>query len=169
MSLFTEGNVLSWATFFPLAGAGLITVLVAVRFFAKLPKSFTDQGARVIALVTSGLSFAAAIAAWTMYKPAETGVQLSAHFVWIRQFNIEYFVGVDGLSISMVLLSGLVSFVATIASMPWWSGKKDAEMAGMVEHDDAHGHGDHGHGDAHPKHFSVRMVPGYMVMLLLLQ
>ena len=36
----------------------------------------------------------------------------------------------------------------------------------MVE-DDGHGHG---HDDAHhPKHFSVRMVPGYMVMLLLLQ
>jgi NADH-quinone oxidoreductase subunit M len=34
-------------------------------------------------------------------------------------------------------------------------------MAGMV---------DHGHEDPHhPKHFSVRMVPGYMVMLLLLQ
>jgi NADH-quinone oxidoreductase subunit M len=63
-----------------------------------------------------------------------------------------------------VLLSGLISFVATIASMPWWSGAKDAEMAGMVEDDHGHGHDAH-----HPKHFSVRMVPGYMVMLLLLQ
>jgi NADH-quinone oxidoreductase subunit M len=96
-------------------------------------------------------------------------VQLEHHFVWIRQFNIEYYLGADGLSISMILLSGLISFVATIASMPWWSGKRAAEMAGMVEHDD-HGHGGHGgHGEAHPKHFSVRMVPGYMVMLLLLQ
>jgi len=34
MSLFTEGNVLSWATFFPLAGAGIITVLLAVRYLA---------------------------------------------------------------------------------------------------------------------------------------
>jgi len=165
MSLFTEGNVLSWATFFPLAGAGIITVLLAVRYLAKLPKSFTDQASRVVALVASGLSFAAAIAAWTMYRPGETGVQLASHFVWIRQFNIEYYVGVDGLSISMVLLSGLVSFIATIASMPWWSGAKAAEMAGMVEDDHGHGHDD-GH---HPKHFSVRMVPGYMVMLLLLQ
>src|SRR5512133_34941 len=165
--MFTPSNVLSLATFAPLAGAVVITLLLAVRFFAGLPKSFSDQAARVVALVTSGVSLVAAIAAWQMYDPAQTGVQLSAHFVWIRSFNIEYFVGVDGLSISMVLLSGLIAFVATIASMPWWSGKKDAEMAGMVEHDDAHGHG--GHGEAHPKHFSVRMVPGYMVMLLLLQ
>ena len=50
----------------------------------------------------------------------------------------------------MVILSTLVSFVATIASMPWW---KRAD-----EHDDPH----------HP-HFSTVKVPGYMFMLLLLQ
>jgi NADH-quinone oxidoreductase subunit M len=159
--MFTEGNVLSWATFFPLIGAAAIVALVAVRYLANLPKKTVDQGARVIALLTSGLSFAAAIAAWRMFDGAKAGVQLAQHFVWIRSFNVEYFVGVDGLSISMVLLSGLVSFIATIASMPWWSGAKAGEMAGMNDdgHDDPH----------HPKHFSVRMVPGYMVMLLLLQ
>jgi NADH-quinone oxidoreductase subunit M len=88
-------------------------------------------------------------------------VQLVAKLVWIKAFNVEYFVGADGLSISMVLLSGLISFVATIASMPWWGNHKTNHMAGMEDdgHDDPH----------HPKHFSVRMVPGYMAMLLLLQ
>ncbi len=159
--MFTEGNVLSWATFFPLIGAAAIVVLLAVKFFANLSKRTADQAARWIALVTSGLSFVAAIYAWSMFDGSKAGVQLQQHFVWIRSFNVEYFVGVDGLSISMVLLSGLVSFIATIASMPWWSGGKAGEMAGMVDdgHDDPH----------HPKHFSVRMVPGYMVMLLLLQ
>jgi NADH-quinone oxidoreductase subunit M len=164
MFFLNQGNVLSWATFFPLIGAVAIVVLLALRYAANLPKKLVDDGARLIALLTSGLSFVAAIAAWRMYDPTDTGVQLSQHFVWIRQFNIEYFVGTDGLSISMVLLSGLISFVATIASMPWWSGAKAAEMAGMVDDDHGHGHDAH-----HPKHFSVRMVPGYMVMLLLLQ
>ena len=159
--MFTPGNVLSWATFFPLLGAGLIVVLVAVRSAAGLSKQVLDDGARWLALITSALSLAAALAAWKMFDPTQPGVQLVHHFTWIKAFNIEYFMAVDGLSISMVLLSGLVSFVATIASMPWWSGAKDREMAGMNEdgHDDPH----------HPKHFSVRMVPGYMVMLLLLQ
>jgi NADH-quinone oxidoreductase subunit M len=159
--MFTEGNVLSWATFFPLVGAAAIVVLLGVKYFAGLSKKLVDDAARWIALVASALSFAAAIAAWRLFDGARAGVQLAQHFVWIRSFNVEYFVGVDGLSISMVLLSGLVSFIATIASMPWWSGAKAAEMAGM--HDDGH---DDPH---HPKHFSVRMVPGYMVMLLLLQ
>jgi NADH-quinone oxidoreductase subunit M len=159
--MFTEGNVLSWATFFPLIGAGIIVALLAVKFAAKLSKKTMDQAARWVALVTSGLSFVAAIYAWSMFDGTKSGAQLQQHFVWIKSFNVEYFVGVDGLSISMVLLSGLVSFIATIASMPWWSGAKAGEMAGM--HDDGH---DDPH---HPKHFSVRMVPGYMVMLLLLQ
>jgi len=159
--MFTPGNVLSWATFFPLIGAGAIVGLMALKPLLGLAKRTSDDWARAIALGTSGLSLVAAIVAWRLYDPATPGVQLVHHFTWIKAFNIEYFLGVDGLSISMVLLSGLISFVATIASMPWWSGAKDAEMAGMVEdgHDDPH----------HPKHFSVRMVPGYMVMLLLLQ
>lgn len=159
--MFTPGNVLSWATFFPAIGCGLIVLLLGARYFLKLEKRLVDDASRWIALVTSGLSLAAAVAAWRLYDPSQPGVQLVQHFTWIRAFNVEFFFGADGLSISMVLLSGLISFVATIASMPWWSGAKDAEMAGM---------NDHGHDDPHhPKHFSVRMVPGYMFMLLLLQ
>jgi NADH-quinone oxidoreductase subunit M len=161
MSFFTDGNVLSWATFFPLIGAAVIVLLMIGRAMLGLGKGLVDQASRAIALLTSGLSMVAAIAAWSMYDGTRTGVQLVAKAIWIRDFNVEYFVGADGISISMILLSGLISFVATIASMPWWGNHKANEMAGM--HDD-------GHEDPHhPKHFSVRMVPGYMAMLLLLQ
>jgi NADH-quinone oxidoreductase subunit M len=161
MYLFTDGNVLSLATFFPLAGAAIIVLLMIARAMFGLGKGLVDQASRWIALVTSGLSMAAAIAAWSLYDPKLGGVQLVAKAVWIRDFNVEYFVGADGISISMILLSGLISFIATIASMPWWGSHQANEMAGMVDdgHEDPH----------HPKHFSVRMVPGYMAMLLLLQ
>jgi NADH-quinone oxidoreductase subunit M len=161
MFFFTEGNVLSWATFFPLVGGAIVLLLMMARAFFGLDKKLVDEASRWTALIFSGLSLVAAIAAWAMFDRNATGMQLEAHAVWIRAFNVEYYVGVDGISISMVFLSGLISFIATIASMPWWTGHKAAEMAGMV---------DHGHDDPHhPLHFSVRMVPGYMVMLLLLQ
>jgi NADH-quinone oxidoreductase subunit M len=161
MNPFTEGNVLSWATFFPLVGAVLIVLLMIARAFTGLSKKLVDETSRWTALIASGLSFAASIAAWALFDPAKEGMQLVSRFVWIRAFNVEYFVGADGLSISMIILSGLVSFIATIASMPWWSNHQTSHMAGMEDdgHDDPH----------HPKHFSVRMVPGYMAMLLLLQ
>ena len=161
MSFFTDGNVLSWATFFPLIGAVIIVLLMIGRAAFGLGKQLVDQASRWLALIASGLSMIAAIAAWIMFDGKNPAVQLVAKAVWIRDFNVEYFVGADGISISMILLSGLISFVATIASMPWWGSHKANEMAGM--HDDGH---DDPH---HPKHFSVRMVPGYMAMLLLLQ
>ncbi|MCM2334018.1 MAG: NADH-quinone oxidoreductase subunit M [Anaeromyxobacteraceae bacterium] len=161
MFFFTEGNVLSWATFFPLIGAVLILFLMMARAFFGLDKKLVDEASRWSAMVFSFLSLVAAVAAWLMFDQANPGVQLVAQKVWIRPFNVEYFMGADGLSISMILLSGLISFIATIASMPWWTDHKTAHMAGMEDdgHDDPH----------HPKHFSVRMVPGYMAMLLLLQ
>ncbi len=154
-------HLLTWATFLPLGGAAVIVALFGLRTVFGLPKRLLDQASRLVALAASALSFAAAIEAWIAFDRGVTGVQLTDHAVWIRAFNVEYFVGVDGISISMVLLSGFISFVATVASMPWWSGRKAAEMAGMVDdgHEDPH----------HPKHFSLRMVPGYMTMLLILQ
>ncbi|MGO9291429.1 MAG: complex I subunit 4 family protein, partial [Polyangia bacterium] len=166
--MISQQNVLSWATFFPLLGLGLIVLFAAIRSLAGLSKTGLDQASRIIAMITSGASLACALAAWHWYDPAAagtmlngkaTGVQLVQHFIWIKAFNVEYLMGVDGLSISMVLLTGLISFVATIASMPWWGAARYTAMAGMSGPDDGH----------HPKHFSVRMVPGYMAMLLLLQ
>ncbi|HVO19622.1 MAG TPA: NADH-quinone oxidoreductase subunit M [Anaeromyxobacter sp.] len=161
--MFTPGSILSWATFAPLAAAALVVLLVVLRPILRLSRRAVDDGARLLALAGSGLSLLAAIAAWRMFDGSTDQVQLVQHVTWIRAFNIEYFLGVDGLSISMVLLTGIISFVATIASMPWWSGARAAELAGMVEG----GHQDPAH--PHPQHFSVRAVPGYMALLLLLQ
>jgi NADH-quinone oxidoreductase subunit M len=162
MAFLNADNVLTWATFAPLLGSAAILLLLALRSGARLPARVVDDGSRAIALVTSGLSLVAAVVAWHLYDPTEPGVQLVQRFVWIRALGVEYYVGIDGLSISMVLLSGLISFVATIASLPWWSGARDAELAGITEHGD-------GHDGHHQKHFSVRMVPGYLALLLLLQ
>jgi NADH-quinone oxidoreductase subunit M len=159
--MISQQNVLSWATFFPLIGLAVILVFTAARYFLRLSRHTLDHLARVTGLLASGLSFGCSVLAWVWFDPSKSGVQLVQHFTWIKTFNIEYLMGVDGLSISMVLLTGLISFVAFIASLPWWSGAKYSEMAGMVDHGPDDGH--------HPKHFSVRMVPGYMCMLLLLQ
>jgi NADH-quinone oxidoreductase subunit M len=166
-------NVLVWATFLPVIGAIIILALMAARHFLDLPKRFVDQSARWVTLVSSFLMLVASVLAWNWFDPKApgllvqgkaTGVQMVSRAVWIRPFNVDWFVGVDGLSISMVLLTGIISFVAAIASMPWWQGgSKAIHLAGMEEDDHGHAEDDH-----HPKHFSVRMVPGFMILLLLL-
>jgi len=44
------------------------------------------------------------------------GFQFELRFPWIPAFNIEYYVGVDGLSITMVLLTALLCFLCIFAS-----------------------------------------------------
>jgi NADH-quinone oxidoreductase subunit M len=39
-----------------------------------------------------------------------------ARYPWIKRFNIEYFLGIDGISLPLVLLTTLLSFLAMIAS-----------------------------------------------------
>jgi len=138
-------HLLSLIIFAPVFGAAAITVLLAV----PMGKDQKAQWSRFIALAASAVSLVGGLYLWVNYNSGAS-MQFVERTTWIEGLGIEYYVGVDGISVSMVILSTLISFVATIASMPWWRG------AG--EHSDP----------AHP-HFSEVKVPGYMCMLLLLQ
>jgi hypothetical protein len=115
-------TILSWMTFLPLIGAALILPVLLARASGMLKKEAADQAARVIALVASGLVLVLGFVLWREYDSANPGMQFAQQFKWIPAYNIEYFVGVDGISITLVMLTALISFIATIASMPWWPG-----------------------------------------------
>lgn len=118
-------NVLSWMVFFPLIAAAIITFL---------PRRY-EPAFKWIAFVGALVPFLLAFQVWFGFDTTLTpdfkalrgsppsldpklyGLQFVERVVWIRAFNIEYFVGVDGLSVSMVLLTALVSLVAVIASI----------------------------------------------------
>src|SRR6266568_3035621 len=50
------------------------------------------------------------------FQPSAQGFQFVQHGTWIEAFNIEYFVGVDGISITMIVLTALLCFICMIAS-----------------------------------------------------
>lgn len=141
----TSSTILSWMTFIPLIGMGCIGLVLGLNSVLKLGKDIVDNIARAIALLSSGIVLALGFILWRGFDPSNTGIQFAHHFVWIRALNIEYFMGIDGLSITMVMLTALISFISIIASLPWGISK-----------DDHH-------------HFSRRAVPGYMAMFLLLE
>ena len=108
-------HILSIMTFLPLLG------MVAI-FIAHL-RGYEDD--KKIGYMTVGLmAVNLVLAAWLYVKfdtaftktDGNDGYQFIEHAVWIRSLHVEYFVGVDGISISMVLLTALVSFVGAIAS-----------------------------------------------------
>ena len=143
----TTSTLLTWMTFIPLLGSAVILALLGLRSSGVFNKQQVDQLSRYVALAGSGIPLVMGLYVWKIFDPVRPDVQLVHHFKWIPSYNIEYFLGIDGISVTLVILSVLVSFVATIASMPWWPGN-----AHLDEH-----------------HFTQRAVPGYFALLLLLQ
>src|SRR2546423_6508906 len=107
-------HLLSFTIFVPLAGAAVIALLAAL----PMQKAARDNAARWIALLASFLALLGGVYLWMKFDGSHGGAQQYVeHATWIKDLGIEYYVGVDGISVSMVILSTLISFVATIASM----------------------------------------------------
>ena len=96
-----EGNgLLTLTVFLPLVGALLIAVLVR-----------NNRHVRVVAGVTIVLDLLLSFLVFTSYDLAKGGVQLvdrAPGWIPIDSFKVEYFLGVDGLSAPLVLLTGLL-------------------------------------------------------------
>ena len=70
----------------------------------------------------AGLVLIIGAVTWANFDPSKTGInqeggfQFIDHVSWIPAFNIEYFVGVDGLSMPMIGLTALLGFLCIFAS-----------------------------------------------------
>jgi NAD(P)H-quinone oxidoreductase subunit 4 len=53
---------------------------------------------------------------WEHYSFSTTGMQLAETYSWIPQLGLNWSVGVDGLSMPLILLSGLITTLAILAS-----------------------------------------------------
>src|SRR6266849_4964323 len=58
------------------------------------------------------------------FQPKADGFQFVQRGLWIPAFNIDYFVGVDGISITMIVLTALLCFICMIASFGIEKGVK---------------------------------------------
>jgi len=108
-------HVLSIITFLPLLG-------VLAIFIAHLAGYKEDKNLRLLTVIIQAVNLALALWLYAKFDNGFTradgndGFQFIEHGVWIRSLNVEYFVGVDGVSISMVFLTALISFVGALAS-----------------------------------------------------
>jgi NADH-quinone oxidoreductase subunit M len=72
--------------------------------------------ARMTALAFSLAGLVLAAVMWANFDPAATGLQFKQQYTWIPSIGVDYFVGVDGLGILMVLLTAIVTPLAVLAS-----------------------------------------------------
>jgi NADH-quinone oxidoreductase subunit M len=120
-----DDNLLTLLTFFPLwtALALLGTSLIASALGANgLPKLLWKP----IALASTLITFLLSLRLFAVFDPLRTGFQLAEHSPWIPEFGINYFVGVDGISLLLVLLTTFLMPIVLLAS---WN---DIEKSGKT-------------------------------------
>ena len=100
-------TILSWITFIPLIG--MVAVLATPKRNMSLIKVISGVATFVPLVLATHLYF-------NLYDTDLEGYQFVQRFTWIGTIHAEYFVGVDGLSITLVWLTTLLLFIAVPAS-----------------------------------------------------
>jgi NADH-quinone oxidoreductase subunit M len=95
---------------------GLISTIIVIPLLGALAVWTWPRGSgRAIALAFNGITAGCALALWAKFNGGAAGLQLIERHAWIPAIGAEYLVGVDGLSLLLVLLTSLIvpfSFLA---------------------------------------------------------
>jgi NADH-quinone oxidoreductase subunit M len=108
-------HVLTWLVFLPMLGAVLAIAM-------QLTGQKDDSLLRKVAVAVTAAQCVLAVWACDAFNADVTridgndGYQLIERVVWIRSLGIEYFVGVDGVSMPMVVLASALGLIGTLAS-----------------------------------------------------
>ncbi|MDR5693899.1 MAG: NADH-quinone oxidoreductase subunit M [Armatimonadota bacterium] len=98
--------MLSAIVFIPLIGA-ILVLLVPGR---------NDRLMKQISLAASLVTFLLSIAVWVQYDREAAGMQFVERVTWIPSLGIEYHMGIDGLSLPLVVLTALLSLLSIVYS-----------------------------------------------------
>lgn len=108
------GSLLSLILWMPIIG--VIGVLICPKDKPTLIKSW--------ALINTIITFALTLVLWAKFDTTQSGMQTAFNVAipWIAQFNIFYRLGIDGISLPMTILTGLLFMLCILSS--WTQIKK---------------------------------------------
>jgi NADH-quinone oxidoreductase subunit M len=106
MNWFDSGWGLTAAVFVP--GVGMLAVLAAPKADETLQKA--------IALITTLVTFGVTIALAISFDYDKSGLQLGTNKSWIDVINSRFHIGLDGISLPLLLLSAFITVLCVIYS-----------------------------------------------------
>jgi NADH-quinone oxidoreductase subunit M len=96
---------------------GLLTAVVFTPLVGALVIAFAPvRWARILALVTALVAWVISLWVTITFDAGTGGFQLVEELSWIPIFGIEYKLGVDGLSLALVVLTTTLSWISILAS-----------------------------------------------------
>jgi len=97
-----------------------LTILTLVPFFGGIVIAGLGAErrttARALALATSLISLGGALCLWLHFNPASGDLQFVEKFDWVQSLGIQYYLGVDGLGLLMVMLTAIVAPLTILVS-----------------------------------------------------
>jgi NADH-quinone oxidoreductase subunit M len=95
---------------------GIITAIILIPLLGALAVcTWPQRNSRPIALIFNAISAGCAFALWRNFDATASGLQLVERHAWIPAIGADYLVGVDGLSLLLVLLTSLIVPFAFLA------------------------------------------------------
>jgi NADH-quinone oxidoreductase subunit M len=98
--------ILTTVTFFPLAGA------MVLLFLPRAQEELLKRAALIISLV----EFAISIPLFILFDGGGAGMQFVERVPWIPTWGVNYFLGVDGISLLLVLLTTFLTVLCILSS-----------------------------------------------------
>ena len=99
-------GLLSWMIFTPLLGG------VVVLFFRQEQKT----AIRAVSTVATAIPLVLSFVMLAQYDPSTAAMQFVEKAQWVPALNVYYSLGADGISVPMLFLTALLSFVSIVAS-----------------------------------------------------
>jgi len=101
--------ILTSLVFLPVAGAILL-------LFVRGDEEQSAPIVRKIALIVSLLVFGETLLLWSRFNAASADFQFVERHAWIPAFGIDYHIGVDGISLLLLVLTGFLTPLALLSS-----------------------------------------------------
>lgn len=104
-------GILNWILWLPIIG--MIGVILT-------PKA-KENVIRMVTLATTSVTLLLSVLLYSKFDTSTAGMQFVVKVPWIEQFHINYFLGIDGITMLMTFLNALLFFICTLSS--WTVGK----------------------------------------------
>tara|TARA_Y100001960_G_C14765993_1_gene876991 strand:+ start:289 stop:1722 length:1434 start_codon:yes stop_codon:yes gene_type:complete len=92
----------------------LIFLPILLSLFVVLAR--TGKQAKITAAIISFTNFVLSLVMLSAFNVADANMQFVELYNWVPSFNIQYFLAVDGISVVLILLTTLLSFLAVYFS-----------------------------------------------------
>jgi NADH-quinone oxidoreductase subunit M len=101
-------------------GQWILNALIVLPLVGVIPMLVLPAArARVVALVVTGLELLLSLGLWWAFDPSSQAMQFGVSAPWLPQWGISYTLGLDGISLFMVLLTTAIMPLAVLSSFKY--------------------------------------------------